>query len=90
MTSEPTASTSDYITHTYIGDQRIIPFNTFDIEDNHYTLLKIIESTDQIIFLKLIVIEGPDFGKRYLIPKREFEESTLEQIQASLSNYQIN
>jgi hypothetical protein len=90
MTSESIQSRSDYITHTFIGDQRIIPFNTFDIKDNHYTLLKIIESTDSIIFLKLIVIKGPDFGKRYLIPKREFEVSTLEQIQTSLSDYQIN
>lgn len=88
MKSEHTQS-SDYITHTYIGNQRIIPFNTFEINDNQYSLLKIIESTDHIIFLKLVVIEGPDFGKRYLIPKQEFEESTLEQIQASLFDYQI-
>lgn len=82
-------TSSDYIMHTFIGDQRIIPFDTFDIEHNTYSLLKIVPSTDVLIFLKLIVIEGPDFGKRYLIPKRVFEESTIQEIQSSLEDYQI-
>lgn len=78
----------EYIMHTFIGDQRIIPFDTFEISKNEYSLLKIIKSSDEIIYLKLVVVDGPDFGKRYFIPKAEFENKTLEEIQLSLKDYQ--
>lgn len=87
MQSEPTHN-GDYIMHTTIAGEKIIPFDTFEIEENEYSLLKIIKSTDNIIFLKLIVIQGPDFGTRYVIPKHEFENKTLEEIQSSLNDYQ--
>lgn len=78
----------DYIMHTFIGDQRIIPFDTFNIQENEYSLLKIIKSTDDIIFLKLVVVEGPNFGNRYIIPKQEFENKTLEEVESALEDYQ--
>ncbi len=77
-----------YIMHTFIGDQRIIPFDTFDIGENEYSLLQIIQSSDNIIFLKLIVIKGPDFGNQYVIPKQEFIDKTIQEIQQSLDDYQ--
>ena len=77
-----------YVTHTFIGDQRIIPFDTFEMSGNTYSLLKILHSTDNITFLRLIVIDGPDFGNIYVIPKSEFEQKTITEIQLSLKNYQ--
>ncbi len=76
-----------YITHAYINDERIIPSDSFEIEDNEYLLLEIIRSTDDVLFLKLLCIEGPSIGEHYLIPKHLFEEKTLLEIEASLEAY---
>lgn len=76
-----------FISHTIIHGQRIIPFDTFDIGDNEYSLLKIIESSDNIIFLKLIVIRGPDIGNIYVIPNEAFETKDIDEIEKELYNY---
>lgn len=78
----------DYITHTMIGGERIIPSDSFELDDNRYVLLKIMQSTDDILFLKLICVEGPDLGNIYLIPKTLFEDQSISEIQASLKHYQ--
>jgi len=77
-----------YITHVYIGGERILPSDTFEIENNDYVLLKILQSTDDILFLKIIGIRGPDMGSIYLLPKTIFEEKTLSEIKEGLKNYQ--
>jgi len=80
--------TQDYITHTFIGEERIIPSDSFDIGDNEYLLLEILKSTDDIIFLKIIGLKGTDMGNIYLIPKHEFEEQTMDYIKQRLVDYQ--
>lgn len=80
-------STRDYITHVFIHGERIIPSDTFEINNNEYLLLGILKSTDNILFLKILCIEGLDMGSQYIIPKNLFENSTLGEIKNSLSDY---
>ncbi len=77
----------DYITHVLIGGERVIPSDSFELGENEYLLLEILRSTDDIIFLKLLCVDGPDIANHYLIPKHLFEEKTLSEIQASLEDY---
>ncbi len=76
-----------YITHTFIDGQRIIPSDSFELGENEYLLLEIIESTDKIVFLKLLCVEGTHLGNHYLVPKHIFEEQTLLEIETALESY---
>lgn len=80
-------SPNKFISHVFIHDQRIIPFDTFDIGDNEYSLLKIVHSTDEHIFLKLIIINGPNMGNIYLVPKFIFETKNIDELEKELYNY---
>ncbi len=80
--------TKDYITHTFINEQRIIPSDSFILGDDEYILLEIMKSTDDIIFMRIIGIKGPDMGSIYLIPKQDFEDKTLTEIRENLTHYQ--
>ncbi len=77
-----------YISHVILGGHEIIPSDSFEIGGNEYVLLKIIKSTDDITFLKIICSEGSNIGNIYLIPKTDFEDKTLKQIQENLNHYQ--
>lgn len=80
--------TKDYITHTFINEERIIPSDSFTLGDDKYILLGILKSTDDFLFLKIIGIDGPDMGSIYLIPKQDFENKTLLEIRENLKHYQ--
>lgn len=79
-----------FISHVLIGDQRIIPFDTFEIGDNEYSLLKIVPSENDGVFLKLLVIDGPQLSDIYLVPKDILETHSVEEMEKELTNYKIN
>jgi hypothetical protein len=78
----------NYITHTILNGEAVIPSDTFELKGSEYVLLRILQSTDGIIFLKIMGIYGPNTGKIYLIPKHEFEQDSISNIEEILSNYQ--
>lgn len=79
-----------FISHVIIGDQRVIPFDTFDIGENEYSLLKIVSSGTDGFFLKLLVINGPNLADIYLVPKRALETRSIAEIEKDLTDYKIN
>ncbi len=79
---------SGYISHTVINREEIIPSDTFDLGENEYVLLKIMKSTDGVIFLKIMGLNGMNTGNIYLIPKYEFESKTVDQMEKILPHYQ--
>lgn len=80
--------TQEYISHTELNGERIIPSDSFEIDTNEYLLLEILKLKENIIFLKIIGIKGSDMGNIYFIPKQIFEEKTLVEIKESLKDYQ--
>lgn len=77
-----------FIMHTYVHDQRIIPYDTFDLGDSEYTIMRIAPSVNGLIYLKILCIAGSNFAKRYTIPTTEFEKYTPEELQKALDHYE--
>lgn len=78
----------EYLTHVIINGKRIIPSDSFAIEGSEYLLLEILNSSDDILFLKIIGIKGANMGNLYFIPKIEFEDKTILELNKSLRDYQ--
>lgn len=78
---------TDYIISTTIGGQEVTPFSTFDISGNTYSLLRILELDSGVIALRLLVIEGPDFGNLYVVPKYILEQNSPAEIKKLLEQY---
>ncbi len=81
-------SINKYITHVFLNKQRVIPSDSFVIENNEYLLLEILNSSENEIYLKIIGIGGKNTGNIYFIPKKEFEDKTLSELKKSLRDYQ--
>lgn len=81
-------STKDYILDIEIDGNEIIPSDTFTIGNNEYVLLEILESTENITYLKILGIKGSHMGNRYLIPTSEFETSSPRELERALQHYQ--
>ncbi|MCD5390078.1 MAG: hypothetical protein LR005_01710 [Candidatus Pacebacteria bacterium] len=81
-------TTKDYITHVMLHGERIIPSDSFEIGENEYILLQILKSSDDNLYLRIMGINGLNFGNIYVIPRNDFEEKNLYEIESHLTHYQ--
>lgn len=81
-------STKDYYVSIIIDGNEIIPSDSFAIGNNEYVLLEIVESVEEIKYLKILGIKGTHLGNHYLVPVHEFETSSPRELERSLQHYQ--
>lgn len=77
-----------FMLHAYVHQQRIIPYDTFDIGNNEYAITKIFPASGGEIYLNILAIAGPHFLKRYTLPLQEIEKYELQKLQELLDNYE--
>jgi hypothetical protein len=77
-----------FLMHTQVHGQRIIPYDTFDIKDNEYSIIRISPSVNGLIYLKILCIAGPHFAQYYTIPVSEIEKYEVHELQEVLDAYQ--
>lgn len=82
-----TQTPKNYISHIMIGEQKIIPSDTFELGENEYILLNILHSTEGEHYLRIMGIVGDDTGSIYTIPKKEFESNNLKEMNMLLADY---
>ncbi len=87
--NEDTAKT---LLSTEFHGERIILSDSFTLNGGEYILLKILESEDGSITLKILGISGKNRGKTYLIPKSTLEEweGDEESLEKELERYHKN